>query len=74
MLQIEESIKILSGRTFRRIIRMHTNSRVRAIGSGTLITALLLSHEQATNFDRALYLKEPLNPTPQIDKSKPETG
>lgn len=43
MLLIEESVKTLSGRAFRRIIRMYTNSRVRAIGSGTLITALLQS-------------------------------
>jgi phosphate:Na+ symporter len=43
MLLIEESFKTLSGRAFRRIIRMYTDSRMRAIGSGTLITALLQS-------------------------------
>ncbi len=43
MLLIEESVKALSGRTFRRIIRKYTNSTMRAIGSGTLITALLQS-------------------------------
>jgi phosphate:Na+ symporter len=43
MLLIEESVKALSGRTFRRIIRQYTNGRVRAIGSGALVTALLQS-------------------------------
>jgi Na+/Pi-cotransporter len=38
---IEESVKSLSGRAFRRIIRMYTNSRLRSIGSGALVTALL---------------------------------
>ncbi|MEE4606988.1 MAG: Na/Pi cotransporter family protein, partial [Desulfobacteraceae bacterium] len=40
---IEESVKSLSGRAFRRIIRMYTNGRLRAIGSGALVTALLQS-------------------------------
>ena len=31
MLLIEESVKALSGRTFRRIIRTYTNGRLRAI-------------------------------------------
>ena len=43
MLLIEESVKALSGRAFRRIIRMYTNGRVWAIGSGALVTALLQS-------------------------------
>jgi phosphate:Na+ symporter len=43
MLLIEESVRTLSGRAFRRIIRLYTGSRMRAIGSGTLITALLQS-------------------------------
>jgi phosphate:Na+ symporter len=43
MLLIEESVKALSGRAFRRIIRMYTNGRLRAIGSGALVTALLQS-------------------------------
>jgi phosphate:Na+ symporter len=43
MLLIEESVKALSGRTFRRIIRKYTNGRLRAIGSGALVTALLQS-------------------------------
>ncbi len=43
MLLIEESVKTLSGRAFRRIIRMYTNGRMRSIGSGALVTALLQS-------------------------------
>ena len=43
MLLIEESVKALSGRAFRRIIRMYTNGRLRSIGSGALVTALLQS-------------------------------
>jgi len=43
MLTIEESVKALSGRTFWRIIRKYTNGRLRAIGSGALVTALLQS-------------------------------
>jgi phosphate:Na+ symporter len=43
MVLIEESVKALSGRTFRRIIRIYTNGRLRAIGSGALVTALLQS-------------------------------
>jgi len=43
MFLIEESVKALSGRAFRRIIRMYTNGRLRSIGSGALVTALLQS-------------------------------
>ncbi|MCJ7809633.1 MAG: Na/Pi symporter [Desulfobulbaceae bacterium] len=43
MLLIEDSVKALSGRAFRRIIRMYTNGRLRSIGSGALVTALLQS-------------------------------
>ena len=43
MLLMEESVKALSGRAFRRIIRMYTNGRLRSIGSGALVTALLQS-------------------------------
>ena len=43
MLLIEESVKALSGRAFRRIIRVYTNGRLRSIGSGALVTALLQS-------------------------------
>jgi phosphate:Na+ symporter len=43
MLLIEESVKALSGKAFRRIIRMYTNGRLRSIGSGAMVTALLQS-------------------------------
>ena len=43
MLLIEASVKALSGRTFRRIIRTYTNGQLRAIGSGAPVTALLQS-------------------------------
>jgi phosphate:Na+ symporter len=43
MLLIEESVRALSGRAFRRIIRVYTDGRLRAIGSGALVTALLQS-------------------------------
>ena len=40
---LEESVKSLSGKTFRRMIRQYTNSTLRAIGSGSLVTAVLQS-------------------------------
>ena len=40
---LEESVKSLSGKTFRRMIRLYTNGRLRAIGSGSLVTAVLQS-------------------------------
>ena len=40
---IEDSVKALSGRAFRRIIRTYTSGRLRSIGSGALVTALLQS-------------------------------
>ena len=43
MLLIEESVKSLSGRAFRRIIRMYTDGKLRSIGSGALVTTLLQS-------------------------------
>ena len=43
MLLIEESVKALSGRAFRSIIRKYTNGSLRSIGSGALVTALLQS-------------------------------
>ena len=43
MLLIEESVRALSGRTFRRIIRQYTDGRLKSIGSGSLVTALLQS-------------------------------
>jgi phosphate:Na+ symporter len=43
MSTLEFAIRALSGRAFRRMIRLYTNSRLRAIGSGTLVTAILQS-------------------------------
>ena len=43
MVLIEESVRALSGRTFRRIIRQYTDGRLKSIGSGALVTALLQS-------------------------------
>ncbi len=43
MFQMEDAIKVLSGKTFRRIIRQYTKGRLRAIGSGALVTAILQS-------------------------------
>ncbi|MFC1852368.1 Na/Pi cotransporter family protein [candidate division CSSED10-310 bacterium] len=43
MLLLEESLRAISGKSFRRIIRQYTNSRLKAIGSGTLVTAILQS-------------------------------
>lgn len=43
MLLIEESVRAISGRAFRRIIRQYTDGRLRSIGSGSLVTALLQS-------------------------------
>ena len=40
---LEESVKSLSGKTFRRIIRQYTNGTLKAIGSGSLVTAVLQS-------------------------------
>jgi phosphate:Na+ symporter len=43
MLLIEESVRALSGRAFRRIIRQYTDGRLKSIDSGSLVTALLQS-------------------------------
>lgn len=43
MFMLEESVRALSGKAFRRIIRHSTNGRLKSIGSGTLITAILQS-------------------------------
>ncbi len=40
---LETSVKSLSGKAFRRIIRQYTNGRLKSIGSGTFVTALLQS-------------------------------
>lgn len=43
MILLEESVKALSGRAFRKMIRHYTDSRIKAIGSGSLVTAILQS-------------------------------
>ena len=43
MILLEESVKALSGRAFRKMIRHYTDSRLKAIGSGSLVTAILQS-------------------------------
>ncbi len=40
---LEHSVKDLSGKTFRKIIRQYTDTRLKAVGSGTIVTALLQS-------------------------------
>ena len=43
MFLIEESVRLLSGKAFRRIIRTYTNGRLKSIGTGAFVTALLQS-------------------------------
>jgi len=43
MFLLEDSIKAISGRVFRKMIRQYTDSRLRSIGSGAFITAILQS-------------------------------
>jgi len=43
MSMLEYAIRSLSGKAFRRMIRLYTNGRLRSIGSGTLVTAILQS-------------------------------
>jgi len=43
MFLLEEAVKALSGKAFRRLIRLYTNGRLKAIGSGSLVTAILQS-------------------------------
>ncbi len=43
MSMLEYAIRILSGRAFRRLIRQYTDGRIRSIGSGTFVTAILQS-------------------------------
>ncbi len=40
---LESSVRSLSGKAFKRIIRQYTNGKLKAIGSGTFVTALLQS-------------------------------
>jgi phosphate:Na+ symporter len=43
MFLLEDSVKSLSGKAFRRLISHYTNGRVRSIGSGMFVTAILQS-------------------------------
>ena len=43
MHQLEDAIKSMSGKVFRRMVSHWTRGRWRAVGSGTLITAILQS-------------------------------
>ncbi|MCF8057110.1 MAG: Na/Pi symporter [Desulfocapsa sp.] len=43
MYLLEDSVKTLSGRAFRQMIRYYTKGRLRSIGSGVLSTAILQS-------------------------------
>lgn len=43
MFLLEDSIKAMSGKAFRQVIRYYTNGRLRSIGSGAFITAILQS-------------------------------
>lgn len=43
MFMMEESLKNLAGRTFKKFLRKHTNNSVKAVFSGTLITGALQS-------------------------------
>jgi phosphate:Na+ symporter len=43
MFLLEDAVKIMSGRAFRQMIRSYTDGRLRSIGSGAFITAILQS-------------------------------
>ena len=43
MFLLEDSVRIMSGKAFRQMIRFYTDGRLRSIGSGALITAILQS-------------------------------
>lgn len=43
MYQLEDAVKALSGKLFRRMISLWTRDNWRAVGSGTLVTAILQS-------------------------------
>ena len=48
MLFIEEALKNLAGRTFKKFLRKHTSHPVKGILSGTVVTALLQSSSVVT--------------------------
>lgn len=43
MLQMEEALKILGGRSFKLFLKKHTENKFKAISSGTIVTAVLQS-------------------------------
>ncbi|RWX46419.1 phosphate:Na+ symporter [Candidatus Electrothrix communis] len=43
MFLLEDSVRIMSGKAFRQMIRLYTDGRLRSIGSGALITTILQS-------------------------------
>ncbi|WP_448520077.1 Na/Pi cotransporter family protein [Rhodoflexus sp.] len=43
MLMMEEALKALTGRSFKKFLRKHTNNSIKAVLSGALITAILQS-------------------------------
>lgn len=43
MFLLEDSVRVLSGKAFRQMIRSYTDGRLRSIGSGAFITAILQS-------------------------------
>ncbi len=43
MFLLEDAVKVLSGKAFRQMIRLYTNGRLRSVGSGAFITAILQS-------------------------------
>jgi phosphate:Na+ symporter len=43
MFLMEDSIKAMSGKAFRKMIRQYTNGRLRSVGSGALVTGILQS-------------------------------
>jgi phosphate:Na+ symporter len=43
MFMMEESLKTLAGRSFKKFLRKHTTNAIKAVLSGTLVTAILQS-------------------------------
>lgn len=43
MFQLEDALKVLAGRSFKLFLRKHTKNRIKAVLSGTLVTAILQS-------------------------------
>jgi phosphate:Na+ symporter len=48
MFLLEEAIKALSGKAFKKLIRSYTDGRLKSIGSGSLVTAILQSSSAAS--------------------------